>query len=255
MHSAPGPVALVGSGEYLPALQDVEGALLAGRPPRYVQLATAAAPEGAAVLRRWHDLGARAAERLGVEQVVVPVGDRDGAHDPANAALVAGAGLVYLSGGDPTYLTETLRGTPVWTAILATWRDGASLAGCSAGAMALGASVPRIRMPGRQALPGLGVVPGIEVLPHFDAFTRRMPDLVVRRLAGAPPGVRIVGVDEETALVAGLDGWDGEPAGAGAVWQVRGRGSAWLIDRGGRREVASGTGTTLGPPPGTARPA
>ena len=68
--SAPGPVALVGSGEYLPIMEPIERDLLAGRPPRMAQLATAAAPEGAASLRYWHDLGADAARRLGVEQVV-----------------------------------------------------------------------------------------------------------------------------------------------------------------------------------------
>ena len=35
----PGPVALVGSGEYLPVMEDVERRLIAGRPPRFVQLA------------------------------------------------------------------------------------------------------------------------------------------------------------------------------------------------------------------------
>jgi len=240
-----GPVALVGSGEYLPVLADVERRLLAGRPPRYVQLATAAAPEGPAVLARWHALGARAAERLGVEQVVVPVADRDGALDDANARLIEGAGLVYLSGGNPSFLAETLRDTPVWAAIVAAWRAGAALAGCSAGAMALSASLPDIRRPWRPALPGLGVVPMVEVLPHFDAFAARMPDLVLRRVAGAPPGVRIVGVDEDTALVGGLDGWEGEAAGPGSRWQVHGRRSAWLLDSDGRHEVPPGSSVVL----------
>ena len=69
----PGPVALVGSGEYLPVMEDVERRLIAGRPPRFVQLATAAAPEGPASLGRWHALGRASAERLGATQVVVPI--------------------------------------------------------------------------------------------------------------------------------------------------------------------------------------
>jgi cyanophycinase len=241
----PGPVALVGSGEYLPVLEGTERALIDGRPPRYVQLATAAAPEGARVLARWHDLGARAAERLGVEQVVVPVTDRASADDPANAELVAGAGLVYLSGGNPAFLAATLRDTAVWTAVVAAWRAGAALAGCSAGAMALSASLPDVRHPWRPALPGLGVVPMVEVLPHFDAFAARMPDLVLRRVAGTPPGVRLVGIDEETALVAGLEGWAGEPAGVGSVWSVHGRRSVWILTPDGRQEVPSGTEVVL----------
>jgi hypothetical protein len=77
----PGPLALVGSGEYLPVLEDVERLLLHGRPPRFVQLATAAAPEGQASLAHWHALGRASAERLGVQQVVVPVVDRISADD------------------------------------------------------------------------------------------------------------------------------------------------------------------------------
>ena len=42
---SPGPLALVGSGEYLPQMAALEAALLVGRPPRYVQLATAAVPD------------------------------------------------------------------------------------------------------------------------------------------------------------------------------------------------------------------
>lgn len=255
MGTLAGPVALVGSGEYLPVLEHVERALLTGRPPRFVQLATAAAPEGPAVLARWRDLGGAAATRLGVEQVVVPVQDRAGAMDPANAALVEGAGLVYLSGGNPMFLTETLRGSVVWEAIVAAWRAGAALAGCSAGAMALSAAVPDIRRIWRGAVSGLGVVPMVEVLPHFDAFAARMPDLVLRRVAGAPSGVRVIGVDENTALVGGLDGWqgdegwDGTPAGPGTRWQVMGVSSVWLLERSGRLGVAAGQTISLAAPP------
>lgn len=41
-----GRLALVGSGEYLPVLSEVEDWLFADNPRVYVQLATAAAPEG-----------------------------------------------------------------------------------------------------------------------------------------------------------------------------------------------------------------
>ncbi len=233
-----GPVALVGSGEYLPVMDVVERALLdaalaAGRPARFVQLATAAAPEGPSSLARWHTLGALAAERIGVQQVVVHVVDRADADDPGLAALVDGAALVYLSGGNPAYLTETLRGTAVWRAIEVAWREGAGLAGCSAGAMALGGRVPHIRNTSAPPIAGLGVVPGIEVLPHFDVLDARFPGLVSGRLAdvaSAGGAVRLVGIDEETALVTGLDKI---PAG---TWQVIGRRSVWLLRPDGSRD-------------------
>lgn len=240
-----GPVALVGSGEYLPVMDDVEQALLAaggsavgtppGRRPRFVQLATAAAPEGAASLARWHALGAAAAERAGAEQVVVPVVDRASADDARLAELLDGAALIYLSGGNPGFLTETLAGTAVWQAIVAAWRAGAALAGCSAGAMALGARVPRIRDLHAPPVTGLGVVPGVEVIPHFDAFERRFPGLIAARAADPAPGVRLLGIDEDTALVSGLTEGANVPAGPlgsswTPSWTVMGRRSVWLLD-------------------------
>ncbi len=252
----PGPIALVGSGEYLPVLEPLERALIAGRPPRYVQLATAAAPEGPASLRRWHDLGARAAARLGVEQVIVPVVDRSSADDPESAAAVDGAGLVYLSGGDPRFLTETLRGTAVWASIVAAWRSGAALAGCSAGAMALSAGFPDLRHPWRPAVAGLGLVGMVEVLPHFDRFAARVPDALLRGISGAGPGVGVIGIDEDTALVGGLvppapgppapTAWQAGPAGPGTRWQVIGRQSVWLLQPHGRVRVPAGQDVVLG---------
>ena len=55
--SGPGPLALVGSGEYLELMAPIERALIEGRAPRYVQIATAAVPDGPDVVERWHRLG------------------------------------------------------------------------------------------------------------------------------------------------------------------------------------------------------
>jgi cyanophycinase len=231
--AAPGPLALVGSGEYLPQMADIEAGLLAGRPPRYVQLATAAVPDGPVVVERWHNLGIAQAERLGVEPVVVPVSDRADADDPAMAAQIAGAGLVYLSGGDPSYLAETLRDTAVWAAIVGAWRSGSALAGCSAGAMALTSWVPRIRTPDKEGTAGLGLLPYLRVIPHFDTFAARVPGLVERFLEPYDPEVTVIGVDEETALVGGPE-----------RWTVEGRQSVWLLSPDGRERLATGTALT-----------
>jgi hypothetical protein len=61
--------------------------------------------------------------------------------------------------------------------------------------------------------------------------------------------VRVVGIDEDSALVGGLDGWDGEPAAAGTTWRVHGRQSVWLLEASGRRQVASGLDVVLGHSP------
>jgi cyanophycinase-like exopeptidase len=228
-----GPLALVGSGEYTPAMLAVERELIEGRAPRYVQIPTAAAPEGAGRLRYWVELGGRQAERLGVTAVPVVARDRAEADDPDLAALVAGAGLVYLSGGNPAYLADTLRDTLLWRAIVDVWRAGAALAGCSAGAMAFGGWVPEIRRPGGHGRPGLGLLPQLRVIPHFDRFLGRVPDLLVWPFISGD-GYTTIGIDEETALVGGPE-----------EYTVAGRRSVWLLGNGRRREVPAGTRVTF----------
>jgi cyanophycinase-like exopeptidase len=231
-----GPVALVGSGEYLPVMQALEGQLLAGRPPRYVQIPTAAAEEGPESLARWVELGREQAERLGVEAVPVVVRDRTEADDPALAGLVEGAGLVYLSGGNPPYLAATLRGTRVWEAVRTAWESGAALAGCSAGAMALATSVPHVR---NRSLPdeeGLGVLPGWRVLPHFDRMRSWQPDLLDLARAGLGDGELVVGIDEETALLHD-----------GGSWVVHGRQGVHVFTRDDQESYSAGASVPLSP--------
>ena len=225
-----GPIALVGSGEYLIQMKEIEGSLLAGRPPRYVQLATASVPDGPSVVEKWHRLGQEQAERLGVEAVAVPVGDRNDANASAMAALVEGAGLVYLSGGHPSYLADTLRDTVVWRAIEEAWRNGSALAGCSAGAMALTSWVPSLRHPRQGGTEGIGLLPHLRVIPHFDAFAARVPDLITRFLLPHESSVSVIGIDEDTAIVGGP-----------YEWAVQGRQSAWRLSEAGREELPTGS--------------
>ena len=228
----PGPVALVGSGEYLPVMASVEAALLAGRPSRYVQLPTAAAEEGPGSVARWVALGAEQAQRLGVEAVPVMVLDRVTAEDEGMARLVSGAGLIYLSGGSPGYLADILRHTRVWSAIVEEWQNGAALAGCSAGAMALTDWVPDIRRPDAEPRRGLGVLPTLRVMPHFDRLMAWAPQMAESMAAQVPPGVTLVGIDEDTAIVS--DGTDLRR------WVVHGRQSAWLFTTTGRTPIGAG---------------
>lgn len=222
-----GPVALAGSGEFLPVMEPVDRALLQGRPPRAAFLPTAAALEGDERVAYWLDLGKRHYSGMGIEPVPVDVRHRSDADDPAFAALIQGAGLVYLSGGDPLHLTAVLEGTRVWAAITRAWRAGAALAGCSAGAMALSAGSPVL--PGRSEAVtvtagqpnGLGVVPGLAVMPHFEMIERWRPGAVQRFAEWHPHGTTLIGVEENTVMVSRPEGgW--EVAGDGAVWVLRG---------------------------------
>jgi cyanophycinase len=220
----PGPIALVGSGEFTPATEDVDRALLDGRPGRVVFLPTAAALEGHERVAYWVDLGRAHYARLGVDASPLVVLDRVDADRAEIAAQIEGAGLVYLSGGDPTYLAKTLVGTRVGAAITAAWLQGGAVAGCSAGAIALMETVPDIRR-GSPSVPGLGVVQGMIVLPHFDQIERWMPGAIRLARETTPPGMHLVGVDEDTAIVGGPSNW-----------QVMGRQHAWVLTTAGELE-------------------
>jgi cyanophycinase-like exopeptidase len=229
--AGPGPLALVGSGEFLPVMEQVDAALLRGRPHRAAFLPTAAALEGDARVAYWLDLGRRHYEGMGVEPVAIDVRTRADADDAQMAARLEGVGLVYLSGGDPHHLAETLRGTRVWTAIVEAWQAGAALAGCSAGAMALTAGAPALR--GARLVEdgmanGLGLVAGLAVIPHFDRMAG-WDGALERFHAWQPPGTLLVGIDEETAIV-----------GDGASWQVAGAQAVWVFEEEARRELRAG---------------
>jgi cyanophycinase-like exopeptidase len=230
-------LALVGSGEYTATMLDVERDLIKGRPPRYVQIPTAAGRESSARLAYWVDLGRAQAGRLGVEAVPLVVITREQADDPAIAAQVDGAGLIYLSGGSPAFLADTLRDTALWRAIVRAWEGGAALAGCSAGAMAMSDRVPDLRHPTGGDRAGLGLLPHLRVLPHFDAMLGRVPDLLTRGLLRPARGVSMVGVDEDTALVGGPE-----------TYVVRGLRSAWVLGEGPRRQVRTGETVTFAAP-------
>lgn len=223
-----GPIALVGSGEYLPVMLEIESRLIAGRNPKYVQIPTAAAPEGQRTLDYWVNLGAQQAARIGVESVPVLVSSRVDAESVEFAKQIDDAGLIYLSGGNPSFLANTLRDTLVWRAIESAWRNGAALAGCSAGAMALADHIPGLRHTAHAPTVGLGVLPHIRVLPHFDRMFAHIPDFFARFM-NVPDGVSVVGIDEDTAIVGGP-----------YEWEVQGRQSAWLFVSGHRVQFQAG---------------
>ena len=206
----PGALALVGSGEYLPEMAELEGNLLRsgmerGKLNRFVQLPLAAGRESQDRLRFWQELGATQAERLDSEQVFLPIYTREDAMREDLAAEIDNAGLIYISGGDPSYLATSLSGTPVWEAIESNWRAGSALAGCSAGAMALSADIPNFRKQSAPGTPGLNVLPTLRTIPHYNKFFGWIPDSAAKLMVRAPEGVSVIGVDELTAAVAGLD--------------------------------------------------
>ena len=218
----PGALALVGSGEYLPEAQLLETELLRfgisrGKANTYIQIPTAAGKEGEDRLDFWRQRGAEQGARIGCEVKYLPVLTREDAFNEQWIAEIKSAGLIYFSGGDPVHLAEVFADTPMWQAIVQSWREGASLAGCSAGAMAFGGKIIGIRRSHISA--GLNLLPEIEVIPHYDKFLGWLPDRVTAAIVRKDADTALLGIDENTALVL-TDKW--RKYGAGNVHILRG---------------------------------
>ncbi len=218
-------LALVGSGEYLPAMAAVDRQLLDALQdePRVVCLATAAGSESDERIAYWSQSGVSHFTRLGVAASAVPVIDRQSANDPLLAEQIRAANFVYLSGGRPDYLFATLQGTLAWHAIGEVLAHGGLLAGCSAGAMVQGERF--LSSSGWRN--GFNLLPGVTIIPHFDeiprAFMRTVRPLVPKRFT-------VVGIEAKTAL------WQ-QPDGA---WAVLGLGGVTFWNQSGPTRYTAG---------------
>jgi cyanophycinase len=149
------------------------------------------------------------------------------ANDETFARSVSDATGIFLTGGNQLRLSSTIGGTRLADAILERFREGAVIAGTSAGASAMsshmiafGASggTPKHRMAALAA--GLGVLPSVIIDQHFQQRNRlgRLLSVIAQN-----PSLLGLGVDEDTAGVVGPDG----------VMEVIGRGSITIVDGAG----------------------
>ena len=174
--------------------------------------------------------------QFGLELQDLPVFKRTDANSKELAEVARTGGFFYLVGGDPGLVAQVLRSSRVWNAIFEAWTEGASLAGSSAGAMALCShSLIRATWPKRftrRPTEALGLVPETAVLPHFETFGHRWIESAELEL----PGTTLLGIDERSAVVWVRD-----------EWRAHGPGSVTVINGSKTARFASGT-TVLGVP-------
>ena len=231
-----GLIALVGAGEYLPVMEDVDRYLLDSlnvKTPRVVCLPTAAGQEGAESIQRWSRLGVEHFRKLGADAVALRIIDQASANDEQYLSTLEKANLIYFSGGNPNHLYATLHGSRAWSAMQKAWSNGAVYAGCSAGAMILAKRIPSFRLFG--TIEGFGLVPAQFILPHFNAVPVIFKPLIAALKTQVKKDERMLGIDENTALV-------GRPGGE---WQVMGSGKVHVLTRAGNQTYESGQTLTL----------
>jgi cyanophycinase len=170
--------------------------------------------------------GVRWFESLGARNVeLLPLIDRNSAEDPSVIEALGRSRLVYLLGGFPLHLGQCLAGSSAWKTILEAWKNGAVIAGSSAGAMVL---CSRYFDPqGDRIVQGLGLLANACVLPHHDTFGQAW----AMRLGQELPGTLLIGIDEQTGMTGSVDD---DP------WRVLGKGQVTLYKNTAVYEYPSG---------------
>ena len=212
-----------GGGDEFSAGCDFDATLLSECGAReVVVLPTATAYENPAKLR------ARAAEwfgSLGVGCRWLDVYRRADADDPAAAEAVAGATMIYLTGGSPLHARSTLLRTAVWEALVDAFAGGATVVGSAAGGNVLCDHMVDVR--GGAFTLGLGLTDELAVISRADTLSAERISRTVRL---APPGLVVAAVAERSALICRPDApWEA----AGDVTLYRAGNRIDLSDLGG----------------------
>ncbi|MFY0526089.1 cyanophycinase [Archangium gephyra] len=166
--------------------------------------------------------------RLGVRQMeVLDIRNREQAYEPANVRKLAGASVLFFTGGDQLRITSQMGGSPLLERIFALHEEGAAIVGTSAGAaamsetMLIGGPTNRSCLSTLAMAPGLGLLKGVVVDSHFTERGR------FARLMGAVaqnPHNLGIGLDEDTAVLVSENDEELTVLGSGAVYIIDGRG-------------------------------
>ena len=195
-----GSLALVGGGEWGPGSRDFDADLLArSGADEVVVLPTAAAFEHP------ERVGERAEAyfgELGATVRTLPVLHRTEAEDHAVARAVRSAKFVYLADGSPLHLRSVLKESALFEALLSAYHGGAVVAASGAGATLL--CDPMVDPRGGAYTVGLGVVKNLAVFPYHGTAATHLRERSIDLL---PRNAVLAGIDEQTALVKGPDGW------------------------------------------------
>lgn len=146
--------------------------------------------------RRAGNNGVRWFKSLGANDVdVTYVIDKASAQDALISYDLRNAKLIYLLGGFPAHLGESLMHSLAWQVALEAYQNGAVIAGSSAGAMVL---CEHYYDPyEKKLLRGLNLLPHSCILPHHNNFGKGWAVHLRKRL----PNSVLIGIDEATGMI------------------------------------------------------
>jgi cyanophycinase len=200
------PIALFGSGEFTPAVNDIDSYLINNYHPKSITiLPTAAGKEKD--YSKWLDMAQKHYSQFPIDVITLPITNKIQANDPKQFSALDKADWIFFSGGDPNYLLEVLKDSKLWDLVIEKYQAGALLAGSSAGAMIMGTYVMSspimalIKPTEFNWSPSFGLVP-FTIFPHFDRF-KKLSTIFNRLIKQSPEKISNawVGIDEDTALI------------------------------------------------------
>lgn len=208
-----GILALIGGGAWRDVFRDIDAEMLAAVNAKEVLVLPSAAafehPERVATRAQEYF------DSLDVKTKCPMVLRRADADDPKLVEKVRKARAVYLADGSPLHLRSVLKGSDLWEAILSVFHGGGLLA--AAGAVATLVCDPMVDPRGGAFTVGLGVVEGLAVFPYHGTAAAHLRERSIDLL---PSSAKLVGIDDETALIRSPDG----------TWKVEGSGSVSVYD-------------------------
>jgi len=183
-------------------------------------------------------------KKLGaIDVTILPLIDRASANQPSIAKQLQSSRLIYLLGGFPHYLAQTISASLCWQAMLIAYRSGAIIGGSSAGAMVL---CRYYFDPDRgRVYEGLNLLPNTCVIPHHNTFGKSWST----KLTSLLPTQVLIGIDEETGMIDDGINHETDPdlPRLDALWSIYGKGVVTLYRYGQISTNKPGTQFTILP--------
>jgi cyanophycinase len=187
--------------------------------PNIAIIPTAAAKENPSLAAK---NGVNYFRKLGGIAHPVYVLNRKDSSNPDLVSQIESSDILYLTGGNPKHLVDTLKESRFLEAFLDKFEQGAIVAGSSAGAMAMG-----LVMEYGETTEALGIIGPILSIPHHE---KKDPERVHQQsLKNIAKGMSVIGIDSGTAVISD-----------GATLTVHGKGEVVLYKNEGWETFRSG---------------
>ena len=135
-------------------------------------------------------------ESLGASPLDLMILTKEDANDQSLNKQLKGTDVIYLTGGDPSYLYDVLQGSVFHNQMRLLYEEGAIIAGSSAGAMVLGEffGINNIKR-------GLGFLPNTLIVPHYEKFNSSSTKSFQNLNLVHKKNVKVIGLDTATGIL------------------------------------------------------